>query len=313
MIRARYVVESASTDDVRPHERIELWRSLYQSRHVRGNLEFPRGPAFRGYLRSQSTGRYALDQVAFNTVATARHRKRHDASDDYRLMLVTGGSLTVRQGDEGARLAPGDAWLLDPTGPHALTASCPEHFLLKIPRSEIDNRAKLPTPVTKLDMGKGLGRIVVAMLGGLVRERDQLSGPQFEAACDAIVDLSCMLAVGDNRPNAQGHLAEVEVLVRRYVREHAHNPRLTGTVVARTLGWSLRQVQLVLHEAGTTPQELIREERLRLAHDLLRSPAHRHLTIWEVACTSGFRSASTFNAAFRRRYGLRPRDARALR
>lgn len=45
---------------------------------------------------------------------------------------------------------------------------------------------ELPTRMTNLDTGEGLGRIVVAMLGGLVRKRDQLSGPQFEAVCDRI-------------------------------------------------------------------------------------------------------------------------------
>lgn len=310
MIRAQYVVESASTDDVRLHERIEFWRNLYQSRYVRADLDFPDGPAFRGHLRSQTTARYALDRVMFNAVSTARHRKWHEPSDDYRLLLVTGGSLMVRQGDVGAMLAPGDAWLSEPRGPHDLAVNCPELLLLKIPRSEIDNRTKLPTPMTKLDISKGLGRIVAGMLGSVVREREEISGAQFEAVCDRIIELLCMLAVGDNRPSVQGHLAEVETLVRRYVRENARDPQLTGTVVARALGWSLRQVQLALQGVGTTPQELIREERLRLAYDLLQSPVHRHLAVSEVAYASGFCSSSTFNAAFRRRYGARPRDIR---
>jgi AraC-like DNA-binding protein len=100
-------------------------------------------------------------------------------------------------------------------------------------------------------------------------------------------------------------------MVRRFVRANAADPELTGAAVARRLGWSLRQVQLALQHAGTTPRELIREERLRLVRDRLRSPRHRHLTITELAHASGFSSASALSTAFRRRYGTSPRELRA--
>ncbi|MET9562593.1 helix-turn-helix domain-containing protein [Streptomyces tauricus] len=99
-----------------------------------------------------------------------------------------------------------------------------------------------------------------------------------------------MLAVGDDRPDAPGHLTEVEAVVRRHVREHAAEPGLTGTSMARALGWSLRQIQLALQRVGTTPRELIREERLRLVRDRLRCGECEHMTITDLAYASGFSS-----------------------
>ncbi|WP_309237255.1 helix-turn-helix domain-containing protein [Actinomadura sp. BRA 177] len=98
--------------------------------------------------------------------------------------------------------------------------------------------------------------------------------------------------------------------MRRYVREHATDPGLTGTAMAQHLGWSLRQIQLALQRAGTTPRELIREERLRLVRDRLRNPLYRHVTITDLAHATGFSSASALSHAFRQRFGVSPRELR---
>jgi AraC-like DNA-binding protein len=64
-----------------------------------------------------------------------------------------------------------------------------------------------------------------------------------------------------------------------------------------------------MQQAGTTPRDLIREERLALVHERLRSPAH--LVIGELAHSCGFSSNSVLSAAFRQRYGVSPREFRA--
>jgi AraC-like DNA-binding protein len=170
-------------------------------------------------------------------------------------------------------------------------------------------RGRLGRPLTRLDLTTGLGHVVQGMVKDVHGERGRLTPRQFDVICDRIVELLCMLAE-DDRPGAPGHLAEVESMVRRHVRAHAADPKLNGAAVARELGWSLRQVQLALQQAGTTPRELIREERLRLVRDRLHSPRHRHMTITELAHSSGFSSASALSTAFRRRYGISPRELR---
>ena len=102
----------------------------------------------------------------------------------------------------------------------------------------------------------------------------------------------------------------MEAVVRRYVREHAADPDLTGAVMARALGWSLRQVQVALQRVGTTPRELIREERLRMVRERLQTPAYQHLSITDLAYASGFSSGSALSNAFRHRFGVSPREMR---
>lgn len=136
------------------------------------------------------------------------------------------------------------------------------------------------------------------MLTGLHEEREHLTDPEFNAVSDRVVELVCMLTAGDDRPDAPGQLGEVEAMVRRYVRDHVADPHLTGTAVAHALGWSLRQIQLALQKAGTTPRELIREERLRLVRDRLLCAECDHMTITDLAYSVGFSSASALSTAF---------------
>ncbi|MFA1540823.1 helix-turn-helix domain-containing protein [Actinomadura monticuli] len=230
----------------------------------------------------------------------------------YRFLLPLHGELLLLQDGREARLSPGTGGLAAPAAPLRVVQRCPARALvLTIPPHEVDGRLNVPAlPMTGLDLTAGLGRVVADMVRAVGEERDTLSEPQFDAACDRITELLCLIVAGRGRPPAPGHLAEVESVVRRHVREHATDPGLTGSAMAQDLGWSLRQIQLALQRAGTTPRELIREERLRLVRDRLRDPLYRHVSITDLAHATGFSSASALSHAFRRRFGVSPRDLR---
>ncbi|MFB4311568.1 helix-turn-helix domain-containing protein [Actinomadura sp. GTD37] len=241
--------------------------------------------------------------------ATAAHAA---CTEGYRFLLPLHGELLLLQDGREARLSPGTGGLAAPAAPLRVVQRRPARALvMTIPAHEVDGRLNVPSlPVTGLDLTAGLGRVVADMVRAVEEERGTLSEPQFDAACDRITELLCLVLAGQGRPPAPGHLAEVEAVVRRHVREHAADPGLTGSAMAQDLGWSLRQIQLALQRAGTTPRELIREERLRLVRDRLRDPLYRYVTITDLAHASGFTSASALSHAFRRRFGVSPRELR---
>ncbi|TDC72907.1 helix-turn-helix domain-containing protein [Actinomadura sp. 7K507] len=231
----------------------------------------------------------------------------HDGA--YRFLLPLHGEMLVHRDGGWARLCPGTGGLLSPAAPLRVVQHRPARALvMTIPAHEVDGRLHPACPhTTDLDLSAGLGRVVADMVRAVGDE--PLTEPQFDAACDRITELLCLLVAGEERPPT-GHLAEVEAVVRRHVREHATDPNLTGAAMAQDLGWSLRQIQLALQRAGTTPRDLIREERLRLVRDRLRDPRDRHVTITDLAHATGFSSASALSHAFRQRFGQTPRDLR---
>ncbi|WP_369232644.1 helix-turn-helix domain-containing protein [Streptomyces sp. R21] len=314
MPAGRYIVESQTTSEVDPHERADFWSEHIASYQSRMGYAYARTDNFRGETVRQRSDTYQLVRFRSDTIEYSRtaQQVRQDPDDDYRLLLPLTGQITLSQQDQVARLAPGAGALVTFGSPFqcAQTASTLA-FIFTIPAREIDGPLNRTSPLAAgLDLTTGLGRVVSTMVQSLHEERDNLTDPQFDAVSDRVVELLCMLASGDDRPDAPGHLTEVEAMVRRHVRDHAADPGLTGASMARDLGWSLRQIQLALQRVGTTPRDLIREERLRLVRDRLQCADCEHMTITELAYASGFSSASTMSTAFRQRFDVSPREMR---
>ncbi|MFM9594554.1 helix-turn-helix domain-containing protein [Streptomyces scabiei] len=314
MPAGRYSVEALSTEDVNPRERADFWTERIGSYQSRMGFGYARSDDFRGETVRQRTDTYQLVKYRSDEIEYTRTmpQVRRDPDEDYRLLLPTSGEIVLRQDGGEARLTPGTAALVTFAAPfQCFQSDAIDAFILTIPAREVDGRLGTRSPVASgLDLTTGLGRIVGSMLTGLHEEREHLSDAEFDAVSDRVVELVCMLTAGDDRPDAPGQLGEVEALVRRYVRDHVADPNLSGTAVARALGWSLRQVQLALQQAGTTPRELIREERLRLVRDRLLCTECEHMTITDLAYAAGFSSASALSTAFRRRYDVSPREMR---
>lgn len=309
-----YAVESVATTSVAPRERADLWSEHVATYQPRMGYRYGRQDDFRGQTIRQRSDGYQLVEFWSDAIAYLRTegQARQDGDGDYRLLVPLAGEIVMRQDDREMRLAPGTGGLVTPAAPfEMLHDGSTRAFVMTIPERRVNGPLNRSSPFgAVLDLDSGLGRVAATMLTTLAEERDDLSASEFDAVCDRLVELVCMLVVGDDQPNVPGHLAEVVRLVRRHAREHADDPKLTGASMAESLGWSLRQIQLALQHAGTTPRELIREERLRLARDRLRSPAYRHLTITDLAHASGFSSASAFSTAFRQRFGVPPREMR---
>ncbi|QPP05373.1 AraC family transcriptional regulator [Streptomyces bathyalis] len=311
--RGTYVVNSSSIRDVGPRERADFWTDHVSSVHCRMDLRFPHGDSFRAGTIRQQTDTYQLAKCWSDKLGYLRtpQQVRQHPDEDYRFVIMLSGRAVHRQDGEEAEMVPGTAGLIPVNGSYQTLYDRYEGLSMTIPAHEVDSRLNRKSPVTAgLDLGSGLGRVVGDMVTSLHEARDTLTTSQFDAVSDRIVELLCMLVAGDDRPDAPEHLAEVEAVVRRHVREHAGDPGLNGEAMARALGWSLRQIQLALQCAGTTPRELIREERLRLIRERLQNPAYQHVTITDLAYASGFSSPSALSTAFRKRFGISPREMR---
>ncbi|MEU2173254.1 AraC family transcriptional regulator [Nocardia sp. NPDC019219] len=303
-----YLVERVDTGAVLPHESADFW-----AEHVcrnQGTLQcrFASPASFRGATAVQRYAGYQLIDFWSDSIVYSRTRAdiRRDGDESLRVMIPADGILRLRQDDATAEVSPGHGAVVTKTRPvdfdQPLTA---RGWVMNIPAGTLP--LQVGAGPALIDLRSGLGSVVAGMVGELGRQRANVDGPEFASACDTIVDL---LALCLRRRNAMPTvLATVDTAVRDHVRRHADNPNLTPAAIARSLGWSLRQIQLALHHTGTTPSELIRAERLDRAHRRLReAPPAR--TVADIAYASGFRSLSAFGSAFKARFGVTPQEAR---
>lgn len=97
---------------------------------------------------------------------------------------------------------------------------------------------------------------------------------------------------------------------KEYIHENWHVPDLAVHDVAKAVGISERQLARAFSANDLSVGRFISEVRLENTYKLLVSQHYKNLSIGQVAQHAGFRHASQFSRAFRRRYGMTPRDAR---
>jgi AraC-like DNA-binding protein len=96
--------------------------------------------------------------------------------------------------------------------------------------------------------------------------------------------------------------------VKRLVRENIGAATLGPARLCRLAGMSRSQLYRLFEPLGGVARH-IQRERLALAHRLLCDPAERR-DVAQIAEAAGFFDPSSFSRAFRREFGMAPRDLR---
>lgn len=98
--------------------------------------------------------------------------------------------------------------------------------------------------------------------------------------------------------------------IQQYIDANIENPKLSVTTIAATFQISTRKLYQLFEPFGGV-LSYIQKKRLNLVHEAIVDPLQRNRRIQEIAESYGFLHRKNFNAAFRRLYGLTPREARA--
>ena len=308
-----YAVQTLRSDAFDRYERGDWWRDQVSSIHCPMSFDLP--DDYSGRLEHQRSDNYQLVRWWGDAEDISRGAKqiRTNPHDAYELLVPTRGVLTLRQDDKTLQAVPSQMALTSLDRPLDLHHGDGfSSIAFVVPRQRLDARLpRLPRAGVLLDATTGLGRIVVDLIASLRANGPSLQGGQFDSICDRVVDLLALTYNADTAAPSADVQVGLEANIRRFVRENAHDHTLNGAVIAARLGWSLRNIQAHLQRAGTTPSDLIRDERLALARLRLQDPAWRRHSITQVAYSSGFSDLSTFSNAYRRQFGERPSDARS--
>ena len=81
--------------------------------------------------------------------------------------------------------------------------------------------------------------------------------------------------------------------------------------MARAAGISTRRLRALLARGGESFSSYLLRRRLERCAQLLRDSCWRGRSITEIAFRSGFNNTTHFGYAFKRRYGLTPREFRS--
>ncbi len=266
------------------------------------------------------SGKRILESLAPDNIVVF-HRTRieeflsSDVSNNYHhrfeLLIVIEQGGQVRIGEEGYRIEEAEAFLVFPNQFHLYSDVEADSFhwlffTFNLHRNDLVDA--LRNSPRKLDAAgfACLGHLLSAWLHGRNGSPDGLELSYRIAellramlACPKIPSARCRLRQGDDR---RGLIMEQ---INAHVRQNL-GKSITISDLSESLGYSVSYVRAVFRERlGVSLGKYIRESRLSEAAQLLQEPA---IKVTDVAERCGFESLVVFSRAFKKTFGISPKD-----
>ncbi|WP_433291625.1 helix-turn-helix domain-containing protein [Pseudonocardia sp. CA-142604] len=273
------------------------------------------GPGFRGRVTIQELDKtLTLSRSYSGQMSTVRtDRMAAEASADNLMVfcIYMDGRGSVRQHDRCAEPAAGAGVLTEARSRYERTSSAEIHRM-----SLCFSRDSLPLRTTEIteacarsmDPAAPAMHVLSGYLGRLFEVADELTARQRLDAGRAAIDLLAMALrdVVPSVPGGDGPTAVLLEMMLAHVRKNLTDPNLQVGELARRHHVSVRRAYTLFERIETTPGAYLREQRLLAAQTMLSDPRYASLEMSRVAAAVGFGSLSTFERAFRRKYGTTP-------
>lgn len=272
-------------------------------------------PGFAARVEQRSVGTMACSVMSSRSQSTAHGpaEVRRTTGAYYFVNLQVAGVCHVRQLGCEATVRPGQFAIVDTTAPYQLV--CPQDFKtvsFQISRSQLVNLTGAePNSGAVVDTRDPAGQVVAAMM----RELWALGGsdsPNHQGTLWERAFTAAIAATLTNKPSEETFYngADLRLAIERFARANLQNPNLSAASVGTAFGISERHLHKLFNTAELSFAAYVRRERLhRCAAVLAASPTNH--SIAAVAAEHGFMNPAAFSRAFRKEFGVTPREVRA--
>jgi AraC family transcriptional activator of tynA and feaB len=238
---------------------------------------------------------------------------RLDSADHYFVVFQVGGRSAMAHNDQAVQLALGDVALVDTARPATYFASNGTEpwntVTLNLPREALVSHLGFDP---EGGICRHSGTPAARLLFDLIRNTEQNDGAALSPANSymqfAVYDLvGALFAPTDPWPVSR-HADKLFARIRGVIQDGFADPDFGPGEVAAEAGISLRYLQKLFTERGSTCSECVYARRLDHAARLLRRRASLGTgqPISEIAYACGFRDYTHFARKFRQRFGCPP-------
>lgn len=298
-----------STTDLPARDAYPVWRETV-SVMFEPTIEADDGEPFRAEV-----GMFHLGDMLFCETSVARQRFtrtprmiRQDGMDHCLIQVYHKGGYRGDVNGEFIELRPGEISILDLAKPLATQVDSSDTLTLIVPRGMLERLL-----VTDQLHGRVLRGTAAALFSDYVfsLQRRLPSVLQEEASLltQSLIGLFAAL-VQPTQGRIAASVQEELALARakRHVEMHLHQPWLDAEEIRVAAGISRASLYRLFKPYGGIACYLL-ARRLARCRDAIEAPGHDCL-IAAIAYAHGFVSEAHFSRAFRRAYGIAPRDAR---
>lgn len=265
----------------------------------------------------------ALGQCQLSRIRASAHRviadpaaRRLSDADSVKILVAERGSAVFRQAGAEIGLAAGAVArgvVYDPVRAYGLDNPGPvDQIILQVPRAGLTDAAlrRLGRPLAL--GGEARSAALAAFIqaaAGAAPGLEPARGQDLALWLTGLLQDLLMAGGTPAAPEGAGPLDLLRLRIKAHIRRHLADPALSPQGIARAMGCSARYLHRAFEAEGMTLQRHIWDQRLAMSLRLLTAAAPRSVS--EVGFACGFNSSAHFARAFRARYGLSPREARA--
>jgi AraC-like DNA-binding protein len=309
-----------STDDVPARDRLAVWREVLGRVHLHLDVEQIDDIPIRATVEQHSWSTASLYFSNTNAVAASRTPDLlRDGNGDFRLLWAEGSCYQFVSNDIVEDLDSNEAMLLFSgavgtvryLGTHRVTSVRIRRDRLAAVVHRLEDQ-----PVRRVASSSPL-RLLAGYTATLRREGPSANPLLAHRVAHHLIDLVALALNPTEETCARAATGAVRdarlATIRADVLANLAHTRLSAKTVAKRHGVTDRYVHLLFEETGATFGRFVLDERLKRAFRMLIDPQHAKIRVSDIAAAAGFSELSTFNRAFRRRFGDTPRGVRRTR
>jgi AraC family transcriptional activator of tynA and feaB len=297
-----------------PRLDLEEWRDLLRRMGGRYYSEGTEPRAFAGWVHPASACGFTALDIGCNADRIERTYRdaRLDGVDHYCTVFQVAGQLGMNHNDQAVQLAAGDVAFVDAARPmtyfnngsdvwNTLALSLPRQSLVSHlgfePRGGLYRRG-----------GTSAGRLLFSLILDANQAEGSAPSPADSYMQLAIFDLVGALFAPPEPCIGSRHADRLFTRIRGIIKDGFADPDFGPNEVAAETGISLRYLQKLFTERGSTCSELIFSFRLDQAAWLInrRATLGTNHPLSEIAYSCGFRDYTHFARKFRHRFGHAP-------
>lgn len=295
-------------------ERVDYWRGVLRERLGISARIDPIGT-------DDFTQSVAIDKLGDVVIAERRGSPFHawrapcEGNDRVMVTLNLDGHFYIDSHEHGEQaLAPGKLLVFPLADAGELRfVEHTRHLVLSIPSHRLAEHCPEwhDLAVTPMDQSAAPVRMLSDLAQSMLQHSDGLGPHCRSAGGDMLISLlASALSARDEGEAAQStrmqgfHLQRI----RNFILTHLCDPTLDAPGIAAGVGLSLRYIHRLFADEPLHLMQWVLEQRLRRCHEALQAHPSGSETISQIAYRWGFNDAAHFSRAFRKRFGLSPRQ-----